>query len=117
MLNSESSEKFVGSIGSSTTSGRVGASPGVDTFGSYTTNTGTAVYRRYETFVIEAETHVYVARQELKWRWSKPANLTVNGPVKFAVNSRKLWVVDDDGKKHELEAIKQVLKSPGRPSQ
>ena len=41
-----------------------------------------------------------------------PANLTVNAPVKFAIEKRKLFVIDDDGKEHEMEIIKQVLKQP-----
>jgi len=116
VLDSEASEKFLGAVGGSTTSGSVNSAPGYATYGSHTTSTTAAVFRRYETFVIESDTHVYVARQELKWKRSKPANLTVNGPVKFAVKSRKLWVVDDDGKQHELDVVKQVLKSPSQSS-
>jgi hypothetical protein len=48
----------------------------------------------------------------LRWKWSKPANLTVNGPVKFAVEKRKLFVIDEDGKEHEMEIVKKVLRQP-----
>jgi hypothetical protein len=112
VLDSETSQKLMGSIGSSTTSGDVTASPGHATFGSVSTSMAAAVFRRYETFVIETATHIYVARQELKWKRSKPANLTINGLVKFAVKSRKLWLIDDDGKQHELEVMKKILKHP-----
>jgi len=70
------------------------------------------VYRVYETFIIEGETYAYVAQERLRWKWSKPANLTVNGPVKYAVEKRKLYVIDEDGKEHEMEIIKRVLKQP-----
>jgi hypothetical protein len=70
------------------------------------------VYRVYETFLIEGQTYAYLAQERLRWKWSKPANLTVNGPVKFAVEKRKLFVVDDDGKEHQMEIIKKVLKQP-----
>ena len=43
---------------------------------------------------------------------SKPANLTVNGPVKYAVEKRKLYVLDEDGKEHEMEIVKKVLRQP-----
>jgi hypothetical protein len=69
----------------------------------------------YETFVIEGETRVYMAQERLRWKWSKPANLTVNGPVKFAAEKRKLFVIDDEGKGHEMEIVKQVLKPTRRP--
>ena len=68
------------------------------------------MYRVYQTFAIEDDTQVYLAEERLRWRWSKPANLTVNGPVKFAVEKRKLYVIDDDSKEHEMEIIKHVLK-------
>ena len=73
------------------------------------------MYRTYQTFLIEGETHAYLAQERLRWRWSKPANLTVNGPVKFAVEKRKLFVVDEAGKEHEMEIIKRVLRLPEQP--
>lgn len=110
VLDSERSRYFAGTLGSGRTTGSA------QTYGTYGTYQGssntsqTAIYRVHETFLIESETHVYMAQQRLRWRWSKPANLTVNGPVKFAVEKRRLYVIDDDGKQHEMEVIKQVLK-------
>jgi hypothetical protein len=51
----------------------------------------------------------------LRWKWSKPAILTVNGLVKFAVEKRKFFVIDDEGKEHEMEIVKQVLKPTSPP--
>jgi hypothetical protein len=39
-----------------------------------------------------------------------------NGPVKFAIENRKLYVVDEDGKEHEMEIVKKTLRLPD-PSQ
>ena len=36
---------------------------------------------------------------------------TVNGPVKYAIEKRKLYVIDDDGKEHEMEIVKRTLKT------
>jgi hypothetical protein len=47
--------------------------------------------------------------------WSKPAN-PVNGPVKYAVEKRKLLVMDEDGKEHEMEIVKKILSLPTDPS-
>jgi len=36
----------------------------------------------------------------------------VNGPVRYAVEKRKLYVIDDDGKEHEMEVVKRILRQP-----
>jgi hypothetical protein len=107
VLDSQRQRYFAGTIANSNTNGSV------DSDGNYHGNsTGgeTAVYRVFETFVIEGNKYVYLAQERLHWRWSKAANLTVNGPVKYAVEKRKLFVVDDDGKEHEMEIVKKTLK-------
>ena len=38
----------------------------------------------------------------------KAANVTVNGPVKYAVEKRKLYVMDEDSKEHEMEIVKKT---------
>jgi len=32
--------------------------------------------------------------------------------VKFAIEGRKLFVLDDDGKEHEMEIIERILRLP-----
>ena len=66
----------------------------------------------YQDFEFGGDTKIYTAREPLKWRWSKEANLTVNAQVKFAVDARerKLFVIDEDGKEHEMKIIKKVLR-------
>src|SRR5262249_11088562 len=94
VLDTERNRYFAGTVGSdsasgtATTTGSATASGGMATGTATTagtawgTHSSTAVYRVFETFVIEGEDHVYVASERLRWRWSKPANLAVNGPVK-----------------------------------
>ena len=41
--------------------------------------------------------------------------LTVNGPVKYAIEKRKLYVIDEDGKEHEMEIVKKTLRTPEPP--
>jgi hypothetical protein len=41
----------------------------------------------------------------------KRANLTVNGPVKFALEKQTLFVLDEDGKEHEMEIVKKTNKT------
>ena len=64
------------------------------------------------TFRIEGEMYAYLAQERLKRRWSKPANLTANAPVRFAVVDRELFVLDKHGKEHKMEIVKKVLRQP-----
>ena len=112
VVDTERSRYFAGTVGNGNTTGTVQEN---GTYQGSTNNSQTAVYRVYQTFAIEDETQVYMAEERLRWRWSKPANLTVNGPVKFAIQKRKLYVLDDDGKEHEMEIIKHVLKQVSTP--
>jgi hypothetical protein len=58
-------------------------------------------------------TNTYIWTGDLGWRWSKAANVTLNGRVRYAVEKRKLYVMDDEGKEHEIEIIKKTLRSSG----
>ena len=82
---------FAGTIGSSNTTGNVHESGDYGTYSGETSSSQTAVYRVYQTYIVQAGGYVYVAKERLRWRWSKPANLTVNGPVKYALEKRKLY--------------------------
>jgi hypothetical protein len=116
VLDSERSRYFAGTVGNSDTTGTAQVHGNSGTYQGNSTTSETAVYRVYEAFLIEGESMAYLAQERLRWKWSKPANLTVNGPVKFAVEKRKLFVIDEDGKEHEMEIIKKVLRqSPDQP--
>jgi hypothetical protein len=110
VLDSQRSRYFAGTVGSSNTTGNVDVSGDSATYRGQTSGSQTAVYRVFETFLIEGEQYAYLAQERLRWRWSKPANVTVNGPVKYAVEKRKLFVIDEDGKEHEMEIIKKTLR-------
>jgi hypothetical protein len=110
VVDTERSRYFAGTVGSGNTTGTAQSNGNYGTYQGQTNTSQTAVYRVYQTFAIEGDTRVYMAQERLRWKWSKPANLTVNAPVKFAVEKRKLFVIDDDGKEHEMEILKQVLK-------
>jgi len=70
-----------------------------------------AVYRVYETYTIDAGEYVYVCQEHIKWRWSKPALLTVNGPVQFAMEKGRIYIKSEDGSEHETKIIKKILKT------
>ena len=105
VLDTQRSRYFAGTVGNANTTGTAQTNGNYGTYQGNTSSSQVAVYRVYETFLIEGNTHAYLAQERLRWRWSKAANLTVNGPVKFAVEKRKLFVIDDDGKEHEMKEV------------
>jgi hypothetical protein len=66
----------------------------------------------YRSYVIESDTLVYAARERLRWKtaWSKPANLTINAPIRFAIEKDNMFILDEDGKEHEAKITKKILK-------
>ena len=115
VLDSERNRYFVGTVGNANTTGTAQTYGNNGTYQGHTNSSQTALYKVYETFLIEGESYAYLAQERLRWRWSKPANLTVNGPVRYAVEKRKLFVMDEDGKEHEMEIVKKTLKLPSEP--
>ncbi len=74
------------------------------------------MYRVYETYLIEAGDYVYECQEHIKWRWSKPAALTVNGPVQFAIEKDRIYIKSEDGREHETKIIKKILKPKQPPA-
>lgn len=105
--DSQRSRYFAGTVGNSNTNGSISDN---GNYNGTTSGSQTAVYRVYQNFVIEGDQYAYFVQEHIKWRWSKPADLTVNGRVKYAVDKRKMYVIDDEGKDHEMEIVKKVLR-------
>lgn len=64
-------------------------------------------------YTIETETTIY----ELHWKSAKPINLTVNGPVKFAIEKNNTaFLIDEDGKERKLGLLRKTARqaSEGR---
>src|SRR5450755_770085 len=83
VLDSQRSRYFAGTVGNSNTNGTVNVNGNSGTYEGQTNGSERAVYRMYETFLIEGEQYAYLAQERMRWRWSKPANVTVNAPVKY----------------------------------
>ena len=112
VLDTSRDKTYAGSVGNAsgtaTTSGRT-------TYGNASGHS-TAVYKVYETYTIEAGDYVYVCQEHIKWRWSKPALLTVNGPVQFAMEQDRIYIKSEDGSEHETKIIKKILKTQQPPA-
>src|SRR5215475_11139677 len=77
-----------------------------------TTATTTDNIDTYEVYTIQGPDKTYVAREKLLFPWSKPANVTVGADVKFAIEGRKLYILDDDQKEHKASIVKTTLNEP-----
>jgi hypothetical protein len=106
VLDTNRSSVYAGEVGSANGSATTN---GNTTYGN-ANGSSTAVYRVYETYTIDGGEYIYVCREHIKWRWSKPATLTVNGPVQFAVEKDHLYIKGEDGSEHETKIMKKVSK-------
>jgi hypothetical protein len=60
-------------------------------------------------YIIETETMLY----ELLWPVSMPLNVTINGPVRFAVDkNRVVYVIDDEDRENKLTLFRKLAKTP-----
>jgi hypothetical protein len=105
VLDSQRSQDFAGTVNR----------PGVVlSNGRRLTNDSTrAVYRTQQTIVIESEAYTYTV-SEVLGRNGRPANLTVNAPVRFAIEDLTLYFIDESFREHRTEIVKKVLRSPGQ---
>jgi hypothetical protein len=92
--------------------------PGIKPDGRYSTQASTvtntsADYDVSFIVTVQGDTLIYVASERITVLHRKAANLTVNAPVKFAIEKDKLFVVDEDGKEHESHINKKILRANG----
>jgi len=110
VLDTARNRYFAGTINNSNESGSVYANGNNATYEGSSTGSNIAVYRVYANYVIDGGDTVYLLEERLHFRWSKAANLTVNGPIKYYVDGRKMHFIDDQGKERTVEIIKKTLK-------
>lgn len=79
--------------------------------GTYKSSTsGTSWNHEKFTFAIEGDEYIYVVSHVLSFRWSKEVQLTVNGPVKYAVEKNKLYLIDENNRQFKMKIEKKILK-------
>jgi len=107
LLDEQRHVVYAGEVGTAT--GEATTS-GTNTYGS-ATGSSTAIYRVYEEYTIQAASLVYVCQEHIKWRWSKPAKVTVNAPIEFAIEKDHIYIKGEDGKEHEAKIVKKISRS------
>jgi uncharacterized membrane protein len=85
---------------------------GKTTYSQNTTAQTTDNTDTYEVYTIEGPEKTYIAREKLLFPWSKSANVTVGGELKYAIDGRKLIILDEDNKEHKASIVKTSLNHP-----
>jgi len=74
------------------------------------TTTKTDNYENYQVYTIQSGDTVFVASEHLLFPWSKPADITLGKPMKFAVEKGSMYILDEDGKQHKAAIVSTALK-------
>ena len=111
VVDSGHERHYAGTVGHANTAGTMQSNNTNSTYHGNANSNEVAIYRNYLTFSFETDKYLYEARQHVR-KFTKHANLTVNGPVKFAVEKSTVYVIDDGGTEHVMELMKRVLKEP-----
>lgn len=91
--------------GGSTTQGQINPD------GTYSSSTTPATWKHKKyVFVIEGDEYTYVVSHVLSWRWSKEVQVTVNGPIKYAIEKKDFYLLDENNREFKLRIEKKILK-------
>lgn len=90
--------------------------------GNYNSNNGVAHgslrQRRDDSsyYYIDSGDIIYTVKRTLTSRRDKQLNLTINAPVKFAIENEDVYLMAEDGKEHKLTLESKRLKDkePGK---
>ena len=62
-------------------------------------------------YTIDDGKYLWVVSRRMLKKHDKPLNLTINAPVKFAIEKEDCYLLDDEGKEHKLVVEKKTLKT------
>lgn len=65
-------------------------------------------------YQIDAGEIIFTAKRTLTRRGDKQLDVTVNAPVKFAIQKDELYLMDEQGKSHKLAIEKKDAQEDGR---
>lgn len=67
-------------------------------------------------YAIESGDIIYTLKRTLTSRHDKQLRVTINGPVKFAIEKDDFYLLDEDGKEHKLSLESKRLKEKSSSS-
>ena len=109
LLDTEQQKVKEGSTTTYNTDGQAKNKNNKTDYSQNTTATTTDNIDTYEVYTIQGPDKTYIAREKLLFPWSKPANVTVGADVKYTVEGRRLYILDDDQKEHKASIVKTSL--------
>lgn len=109
LLDTERQEVTDGSTTHYTTDSQKNTKNGKTSYSRNTTAHTTDNTDTYEVYTIQGPEKTYIAREKLLFPWSKPANVTVGGEMKYAIEGRKLIILDEDQKEHKASIVKTSM--------
>jgi hypothetical protein len=106
LMETEQQKVKTGTIHHANTDGTAKDNGNKTNYSQNTTVTSTDDYDTFQVYTIQGPHKTYIAREQLLFPWSKPANVTVGENVKYVVEKNKLIILDDDGKQHKAGITK-----------
>ncbi|HEV2710174.1 MAG TPA: hypothetical protein VGU67_08190 [Edaphobacter sp.] len=109
LLDTEQQKVTDGSTAHYNTDSQKNSKNGKTNYSQNTTATTTDNTDTYEVYTIQTPEKTYIAREKLLFPWSKPANVTVGTELKYAIEGRRLIILDEDQKEHKASIVKTSL--------
>src|SRR5436190_22517365 len=69
----------------------------------------------YDRYVVESGDAVYLV-ERARLKSAKPSLLRPNLSIKFAMDKKKIWLLDEEGREMETTILKRIDKDVARPS-
>jgi hypothetical protein len=61
-------------------------------------------------YTIDDGKHVWTVSRRMTKKDDKPLNVTINTPVKFAIEKKACYLLDEQGEEHKLVVERKILK-------
>jgi hypothetical protein len=110
LLDAEKSRVYLGTYATTNTYGNANVYGNSATYNGSSNTSHQARYGLEEVEVVDSGDKIYVISRFLKYRWNKQVNVTVNAPIKFAVDGDHMYLLDDDGHEYKTKIVKKTLK-------
>jgi len=79
------------------------------------TSDSTWGHNTYAVAIDDGE-YIYFCSRTLSFRWQHDPNFTENAEVKWAIEKRDVYIVDDTGREFKMELVKRRKKDNPEPS-
>lgn len=109
LLDTEQQKVQEGSTTTYNTNSHAKHKDGKSDYSRTTTATTNDNIDTYEVYTIQGPEKTYIAREKLLFPWSKSANVTVGAELKYAIEGRKLYILDESNKEHKASIVKTSM--------